>query len=252
MNSTKNSFNNPVVIILLIVLLGLSSYILFSKNKQAPIKFINATDVVNEWNSVVPIIVCNLRDSTGTIIESSQGSGILYQASNGDFSILTNKHVLGKFGVNNNCEIQFPNDLHIFNTTNEDFHPFDDSDAVQIKIKTPNNNLRNLINTSKKRFCSNIPNIGDEIVILGYPGIGASQSITATEGIMSGYDGDYYVTSAKVERGNSGGVAIDVKNNCDLGIPTLVETGSFESLARILKWQVTAFGQEQKALNDKL
>ena len=58
--------------------------------------------------------------------------------------------------------------------------------------------------------------------------------VTATEGIISGFDGDYYITSAKVEHGNSGGAAILVKESCELGIPTFVQTGSIESLARIL------------------
>jgi hypothetical protein len=52
--------------------------------------------------------------------------------------------------------------------------------------------------------------------------------------VISGYEEGLYLTSAKVERGNSGGAAIDVNNNCYLGIPTFVTVGSFESLARIL------------------
>ena len=102
------------------------------------------------------------------------------------------------------------------------------------------------------KFCSSVPDIGDEVVILGYPAIGASSGITATDGIISGYDGDYYVTSAKVNSGNSGGIAVDLKNDCNLGIPTLVDAGSLESLARILKAQTLWAGQDQKALNDKL
>jgi len=78
---------------------------------------------------------------------------------------------------------------------------------------------------------------GDEIVVLGYPDVGSPTGITATDGIISGYNGNYYVTSAKVEHGNSGGAAIDVANNCYLGIPTYVETDSADSLAGVLKWQ---------------
>jgi hypothetical protein len=69
---------------------------------------------------------------------------------------------------------------------------------------------------------------------LGYPSIGAKESITATEGILSGFDEEYYTTSAKIEQGNSGGAAIHVKNDCFLGLPTLVLAGRIESLARIL------------------
>jgi hypothetical protein len=71
---------------------------------------------------------------------------------------------------------------------------------------------------------------------LGYPTIGSSGSITVTEGIVSGIEGDYYVTSAKIDHGNSGGVAILTKDDCYLGIPTFVKNnGGFESLGRILK-----------------
>ncbi len=76
--------------------------------------------------------------------------------------------------------------------------------------------------------------IGGKVIILGYPGIGSPEGITATEGIISGYDGDYYITSAKIEHGNSGGVAVLVNNNCYLGMPTFVAVGTIESLGRIL------------------
>ena len=83
--------------------------------------------------------------------------------------------------------------------------------------------------------CAENPQIGDEVVILGYPGVGSKDSVTATEGIISGFDGDFYITSAKIERGNSGGAAVHVEDNCLLGIPTLTIAGRVESLARILK-----------------
>jgi len=69
---------------------------------------------------------------------------------------------------------------------------------------------------------------------LGYPGIGGNNDITATEGIISSYDGDYYITSAKIEHGNSGGIAILIKDNCFLGIPSYAEAGEIESMGRIL------------------
>ena len=84
-------------------------------------------------------------------------------------------------------------------------------------------------------YCQKKASIGDSLIVLGYPSYGADYSeITATEGIVSGYDGEYYTTSAKIEQGNSGGVAILQKDNCYLGIPTAVRLGAFESLGRIL------------------
>lgn len=80
--------------------------------------------------------------------------------------------------------------------------------------------------------------IGDEIVILGYPWNGSQSSVTASRGIVSGYDEDYYVTDAKIEHGNSGGAAILMKKNCWLGIPTAAVVGGVESYGRILKGEI--------------
>ena len=75
---------------------------------------------------------------------------------------------------------------------------------------------------------------GDRIVVLGYPAIGAKGDVTVTEGIISGYEEKFYITSAKIEQGVSGGVAVLVDKNCYLGIPTFVRAGEVESLGRIL------------------
>ena len=55
-----------------------------------------------------------------------------------------------------------------------------------------------------------------------------------TEGIISGFDEVFYTTSAKIEKGNSGGAAVSAERDCFLGMPTLVFAGKIESIARIL------------------
>jgi len=89
--------------------------------------------------------------------------------------------------------------------------------------------------------CNEYYNIGTEVQVFGYPGIGSSVVVTLTEGIISSFEkignAYYYLTSAKIEEGNSGGMAFtDITENssCVVGIPTFVETGSMESLGRIL------------------
>ncbi|MCG2690412.1 hypothetical protein L6252_04030 [Candidatus Parcubacteria bacterium] len=79
-----------------------------------------------------------------------------------------------------------------------------------------------------------LPDSGDEIIILGYPAIGDEYDVTVTRGIISGTDDGYYITDAKIDHGNSGGAAILLKNNCLFGIPTAAVTGEIESLGRIL------------------
>ena len=64
--------------------------------------------------------------------------------------------------------------------------------------------------------------------------VGTVLALGVAHGIVAGYDGNYFITSAKVEQGNSGGTAILVKDNCLLGIPTFAQVGKIEALARIL------------------
>ena len=57
------------------------------------------------------------------------------------------------------------------------------------------------------------PSLGDEIVVLWLPVASVQEKVglTATEGIVSGFDGNYFITSAKVEQG-TGGAAILLKD----------------------------------------
>ncbi len=107
-----------------------------------------------------------------------------------------------------------------------------DPDAGYLIIENPASEIIQL--AQEAASCSRKPQIGEEIVVLGFPAIGATKSITATNGIISGVDSRYYVTSAKIEQGNSGGATFWVKESCYIGIPTFALTGEIESLARIL------------------
>jgi len=77
--------------------------------------------------------------------------------------------------------------------------------------------------------------IGDKIKIYGYPGIGGG-NVTITDGLLSSHVGNTnnYMTSAKIDHGNSGGTAIDITKNCYLGIPTAGQAGELESMGYIL------------------
>ncbi|MEK7538841.1 MAG: trypsin-like peptidase domain-containing protein [Patescibacteria group bacterium] len=77
--------------------------------------------------------------------------------------------------------------------------------------------------------------LGAKLAVVGYPTVGGD-TITITDGIVSGFDGDYIKTSAKIEHGNSGGGAFLVPSGCWIGIPTASVTGEIESLGRILRW----------------
>jgi len=202
-----------------------------TRTKGESVKAKSIPDIIKEWRKRIVLIVCE---------EIQGGSGTLMKFSDSDVvNVITNKHVIK---INNErlpkyCDIKFPLEEigtgYIGSVQGSDMTISGAYDLTTIRFKYPNEYTKQATPTQDS-ICKEKPAIGDSIVILGYPAIGSFEDITATEGIISGYDDEYYVTSAKVESGNSGGAAILVKNNCYLGIPTLSIRGKLESLARIL------------------
>lgn len=142
--------------------------------------------------------------------------------------------VAGKTYAADYCNVSIPNDTQIV-TVKGVYKPSNASaDYVGFIVTNPSELMKSL--KTPQSICRAKASVGDEVVIIGYPSIGSSRDVTATEGIISGYDGEYYITSAKIEHGNSGGIAVLVKNDCNLGIPTAVVAGSLESLGRILDY----------------
>lgn len=199
--------------------------------------------VIAQWRSRIAYIECDFRYSdTGRLYATQAGSGLVAMWGDGDITVLTNKHVVLNKGIYgpNECRVILSGGNKTYtaintypNSNNPIFGSDTNTDWGVINIISPDSYLRNLTSSDFSR-CIGKASIGDEIVILGYPGIGSQTDITATRGIISGYDGDYYITDAKIEHGNSGGAAILLKDNCYLGIPTYVIVGEVESLARIL------------------
>ncbi|MEN9582056.1 MAG: hypothetical protein RL641_10 [Candidatus Parcubacteria bacterium] len=194
------------------------------------------SSIVKTWQPVVARITCEFRYTNGILYGKQSGSGTLISFSNGARNLVTNKHVISDsqgYGPTS-CLIKFPGDSASYGVTIDDI-TLSTKGSDMASIKT--NMVPSTIGGSTTRnYCTDAPDSGDQIAILGYPAIGGTD-LTVTEGIISGNEGAYYITSAKVEQGNSGGAAIDLKNNCYLGIPTFVQAGQIESLARILKWQ---------------
>lgn len=192
--------------------------------------------IISQWKPLIASVKCDFRYSdTGRLYYQTSGSGTALKFDNTPSVILTNKHVVtdkNDFGASS-CGIEMTNGKNEQIVSSDIRVSSKGYDLGYIYINNPNDYLRNL--TAKTQsFCVQQPNLGDEVVVLGYPLTGSKENITATEGIISGFEGDYYITSAKVEQGNSGGAAILLKDNCLLGIPTFVTLGKVESLARIL------------------
>ena len=193
--------------------------------------------IIGEWRKRTAHIRCSFTAGTttgsGVLLNFPEAGGVVYAA-------LTNRHVMvdGVNKVAKFCTVLFPERSGSFTETIGNLEVSTNGyDFGRITI--PNADVSLAANSAGPgKLCTERPVIGDEIIILGYPLIGSNEDITATEGIVSGFDGDYFVTSAKVERGNSGGPAILLRKNCLLGIPTFVQSGVLESLARVLDIRV--------------
>ncbi len=229
------------------------------------------SEIVKEWRRDTAYVVCFWNYSNGTQYKAQSGSA-LSAVLNSVPTIITNKHVVydpvsGYYA--NECDIRFPDDNGYYyyskNTPNSNGSAYLPS-VGNLTIDSNGNDVAFItgIGSSWTSLSSNyqqpadIPfsshtksnsysckselSTGDPVLILGYPSYGTQMGSvlnspaepTATEGIISGRDGSFYTTSAKIEHGNSGGLAIDKSNDCYFGIPTWNESGSFESLGRIL------------------
>lgn len=196
------------------------------------------SEIVNEWKPRSSFIYCAWRNPVTKELTRGLGSGTLNYFNNTGFNIMTNKHVLFNDGLNPLfCNVLFPFD--------KDFEVYFDSNNITGGndedwgyIKLPDNDpFLSKFNKKSVNLCKlDSVEIGDEIIILGFPTIGSNYGVTATNGIISGIEPNYFITSAKIDHGNSGGTAILLKDDCYLGIPSSAKLGEMESMGRILKW----------------
>lgn len=205
------------------------------EEKISQTKTYNLSSIISQWRPLIANVECQFKYSdTGRLYQKSSGSGIAIKFGNTPSAILTNKHVLvdsNGYGADS-CSAKLLDSSETLSSS-DIRSSTKEYDLGYIYINNPGDYFKNLT-ANFPSLCSQKPSLGDEIVVLGYPSIGSKNGLTATEGIVSGFDGNYFITSAKVEQGNSGGAAILLKDNCLLGIPTFVTLGKVESLARIL------------------
>lgn len=192
-------------------------------------------EVIKRWTDKTAFILCGWYYQEDVNMEEpylvASGSGMLTYFSDKSLQIITNAHILLEDGYAPSiCVVEIPGYTKIY-VGIKDYTVFKDKDLAYINIEGP---TQELINTAYRTDICKEVNIGEKLVIIGYPSTGSKEGITATEGIISGTDGQYYTTSAKMEHGNSGGLAISLKNNCYIGIPSYAISGSIESLGRIL------------------
>ncbi len=196
-------------------------------------------EIIAKWAPKIAYVYCEWDYTNGTFALAKQGSGTLARSQDGTYGVFTNKHVAFDSNTNtspNFCKIYFPNDSNITTVYDINQIQYDPkgNDAAIIVIKNPDSYI--IANTPSDRdLTSNLKSLGcymdyqqdivlgQDIIFLGYPDVGSPSSqltLKASQGIISGFDGDYYLTDAKIEEGNSGGAAILMKDDCMLGITT--------------------------------
>ncbi|MBI2506687.1 MAG: trypsin-like peptidase domain-containing protein [Candidatus Colwellbacteria bacterium] len=191
--------------------------------------------VVKEWRPRIASIECRREGLFGE--ETSNGSGLWISSNN---TVITSEHVvieedifIGSPVKADSCSIKLPGGETVI-VNGADISGWQGVEGVAaITIKNPTSGMKRTI-SSLSTVCKSTAPSGERVVVLGYPSIGAKNDVTVTEGIISGYEDDFYITSAKIERGVSGGVTVLVDKNCYLGIPTFVRAGEVESLGRVL------------------
>jgi hypothetical protein len=229
------------------------------KQEEAPPKIeYKTSEIVENLGKYIVRVSCIDNFGNWTV-----GSGIIYgkgkelDGARENTLILTNYHVV-KDSFNTNysapCFVEYSSDptrgfsdfywatpVYFPKIISEDEMKTIDFFFLSIEEKAdkdgniiPNASL--LITNLAPKICdSSSIKIGEEIVVLGYPVIGG-EYLSATEGIISGYESAYYLTtSAKIEQGNSGGGAFLKSTGCLVGMPTFVRLGKIESFARLIK-----------------
>lgn len=199
--------------------------------------------LITKWSDATVKLRCYFSDgsrSSGSGFYVGPESELSFGAGN-DHVILTNSHVLEENDlIPDSCEFTWNNGTTVeveVSKEEQTISYFEDFDAGFVTLSPSQipTSIRN--STNVYDVCDIRPTSGDDLLILGYPKIGSSAGITSTEGIVSAYEAGFYITSAKISKGNSGGVAIDTQSDCFIGIPTLVRADEVESLGRILDIQ---------------
>ncbi|MBU4274650.1 trypsin-like peptidase domain-containing protein [Patescibacteria group bacterium] len=188
-----------------------------------------------------------------------EGSGFLMDLDIG-YVVITNNHVVNGTGdcavtPENNLE-QMVGHYNLDRSTIYRWNSYTDIAILKMTISAASSSWSEPIkdlnySLSSLRLCPYKMPEGSPMVIVGYPAFAKRQiefqgttgqisSKQVTNGIISGYDrsvevtgnlpySNYYV-SAKIDSGNSGGVALSKDENglCFLGVPTWLNIGNYE------------------------
>lgn len=263
-----------LAIVLFIAVGGAGYYLLYGSPLGKTVDHAKTTPLVdfNVAEAVPAVVQVECLDENAEIY--GRGSGASVYFDDGSHGILTNAHVVRApgGGVASGCFVYFP---WPDGTFYESAYwaglitPFDDKQAIMNGIEVGGPNFAEggvdyafleITSPAKREDGVESPRfrefpdlfklvkktcpqgreiqIGEKLFVLGYPAIGGV-SMTITDGVVSGFEGslsEWIKTSAKIEQGHSGGVAVLAKDGCPIGIPTLSVRGGIESIARVLPY----------------
>ena len=207
------------------------------------------TSESNSYNIIASVVnvFCASKDKK----ELSSGSGVIIGS---DGLILTNSHIVPQIGEVPNIDLDRcgvalpdpntgqPKELYwaqpvIFPTLSKKY------DIAALKVTAVYVNDERSWGTFPNTFpffqsspvCKGrVIKLGDAIKIYGYPVTSGEYNLIVTEGIVSGFNKDgTYLTSAKIDSGNSGGLAVD-KDGCFAGIPSAIKLGDYQNLGVVI------------------
>ena len=226
-----------------------------NKNPQTIVKQV-PDPAPNQSNQITSEQLAPFLDGVVIIYcKSVYGSGSLWEI-NGKYFVVTNNHVINQdTSSDGSCTVW---DIIENGTGMYKVYPaystrwnafsdvavlelYNDNDFVNAPkaVKFPDiNTLDYKIGALPK--CTNYVRQGSPVFALGYPTYGEGLALATTNGVISGYGGvaslsapyPNYIISAKIDSGNSGGVAISLNPQgqlCLLGIPTWISTGNYEN-----------------------
>lgn len=181
-------------------------------------------DVIKEWRPNTVRVTCITLDTQGNKKSYSDGSGLLTMDLSKNIFVLTNKHVFYINGhLSDYCDVYLPGNGEVYKVEKTERSTSSlGKDLARLKILIPTEYIKEVIeNSSKKRDCKNkTVDSTDDIVIMGYPQGKPKNDISYTTGKIVGYLDDYFISSATLTNGYSGGVAVSLKDNCFLGTST--------------------------------
>ena len=191
---------------------------------------------------------------------SISGSGSVWNIPGKGQGILTNAHVtIRNMTTGKDCRIWSGNGGFLVEVDYESSYYWNkETDAIAHKLSPdteniPESSLSSLnYSISKMKWCPKDTPVGTPLVIIGFPSyatkvedygdgmVGTASYQTTSNGIVSGHDTEptfkdlptaNYFISAKIDSGNSGGVALAKIDNemCLLGIPTWLTVGNYET-----------------------